>query len=60
MIPMSVFIAYTAAEGDSLVKICKANGIDYEANYQLILAICGITDADKIYLGQTILLPVSE
>ena len=54
------FIGYTVVAGDSLVEICKAHGINYESTYQIILAINGIEDENKIYVGQTILLPVSE
>ena len=52
------FKAYTVVAGDSLSKICAANNLDYGANYKIILAINGIKDANQIYVGQTILLPV--
>ena len=52
------FKAYTVVAGDSLSQICAANNLDYGANYRIILAINGIEDADQIYVGQTILLPV--
>ena len=51
------FKAYTVVAGDSLSKICAANGLDYGDNYKIILAINGIKDADQIYVGQTIILP---
>lgn len=52
------FKAYIVVAGDSLSKICAANNLDYGANYKIILAINGIKDANQIYVGQTILLPV--
>lgn len=52
------FRAYTVVAGDSLSKICAANNLDYGANYKIILAINGIKDANQIYVGQTILLPI--
>ena len=52
------FKAYTVVAGDSLSKICAANNLDYASNYKIILAINGIKDANRIYVGQTILLPV--
>ncbi len=52
------FQAYTVVAGDSLSKICTANNLDYGANYKIILAINGIQDANQIYVGQTILLPI--
>jgi LysM repeat protein len=54
------FKAYTVAAGDSLYKICVKNNLDYGANFRIILAINGIEDANKIYVGQTILLPIVE
>lgn len=52
------FRAYTVVAGDSLSKICETNNLDYGANYKIILAINGIKDANQIYVGQTILLPI--
>ena len=52
------FKVYTVVAGDSLSKICAANNLDYASNYKIILAINGIKDANQIYVGQTILLPV--
>ena len=52
------FKAYTVVAGDSLSKICAANNLDYASNYKIILAINGIKDANQIYVGQTILLPI--
>ena len=52
------FSIYTVQSGDSLSKICAKNELDYNANWKLILALNGIEDANKIYVGQNILLPV--
>lgn len=52
------FKAYTIVAGDSLSKICAAHNLDYGANYKIILAINGIKDANRIYVGQTILIPI--
>lgn len=54
------FKAYTVVAGDNLHKICEANGLDYGANYKIILAINGIEDADRIAVGQTILIPIID
>lgn len=55
-----VLTAYTVQPGDSLSAICKANNIDYVANYRIILSMNGIEDANQLYVGQTILLPISR
>ncbi len=55
-----VFTAYTVQSGDSLSAICKANNLDYSANYRIILSMNGIEDANQIYVGQVILLPISK
>lgn len=52
------FVAYTVAKGDNLYTICTAHGLDYGANYKIILAVNGIDDPDHIVVGQTVLLPV--
>lgn len=54
------FVSYTVAAGDNLSKICTANGVDYAANYRIILAVNGIDDPNQIYVGQTVLLPVAN
>ncbi len=51
---------YTVEKGDSLLGICKQFGVDYRANLHIIMALNGISDADFIYAGQSILLPVQE
>ena len=54
------FKPYTVQSGDSLLSICNAEGIDYYSTYRIILAVNGITDANQIYVGQTIMLPTEE
>lgn len=54
------FTAYKVEAGDSLSAICKKNNLDYASNYRIILSMNGIEDANQIYVGQTILLPISE
>lgn len=54
------FTAYKVEAGDSLSAICRKNNLDYASNYRIILSMNGIEDANQIYVGQTILLPVSE
>ena len=54
------FIAYKVEAGDSLSAICRKNNLDYASNYRIILSMNGIEDANQIYVGQTILLPISE
>ncbi len=54
------FIAYTVVSGDTLTKICKEHGLDYNANIKIIMAINGIKNPSRIYTGQRILLPLVE
>lgn len=54
------FRAYTVVMGDSLSKICAENGLDYSENIETILSINGITNANQIYVGQTLLLPMDD
>ena len=54
------FAAYTVVSGDSLYNICVANNLNYNANIKIIMAINGITNANQIYVGQTILLPIVD
>ena len=51
------FKAYSVQQGDTLLEICQANGLDYEANISVIQSINGITNVDSIQAGQSILLP---
>lgn len=54
------FVAYTVVRGDTLEKICEAQRIDYDANVQIILSVNGIENANLIYAGQIIMLPISS
>lgn len=55
-----VFTVYTVQTGDSLSSICAKNNIDYAANLNIILSMNGIKDANKIFVGQNILLPTTQ
>ena len=52
-------IPYTVRPGDTLSDICRAAGLDYGADSRVILGINGIENPDRIYAGQTLLLPLS-
>ena len=54
------FFAYTVVFGDSLSKICNEHNLDYNSNKGIILAINGISNPNQIYVGQTILLPLTK
>lgn len=54
------FASYKVEAGDSLMAICKKNNLDYTANYRIILSMNGIEDANQIYVGQIVLLPIQE
>ena len=54
------FKAYTVQPGDTLTKICNSAGIDYSANSRIILSINGIENANQIFVGQIILLPLKQ
>ena len=54
------FITYTVESGDSLSKICDEYGLDYNSNKGIILAINGISNPDQIYVGQTVLIPLTK
>jgi proteasome lid subunit RPN8/RPN11 len=54
------FILCPVEEGDSLSSLCKKNGVEYEPNMGIILAMNGIENADQIFAGQNILLPIAE
>lgn len=49
---------YTIQDGDTLNEICEKNNIDYTKNKANILKMNGITNEDKIYLGQKLYLPL--
>lgn len=52
--------SYIVEPGDSLIAICNKQGIDYGSTYRIILSLNGIENANEIYVGQTILLPVEK
>ena len=52
------FVIYTVAQGDTLESICQANGVDYPTCKGMILGVNGIADADHIFVGQELLIPV--
>ncbi len=52
------FTRYEVQPGDTLTGICADHGIDPSTEVRMILAVNGITDANKIYAGQTLLLPM--
>lgn len=54
------FTVYKVEAGDNLSVICRKYNLDYESNYKFILSMNGIVDANQIYVGQTILLPIDE
>lgn len=54
------FKIYTVSEGDNLYNICVNNKVDYFTYQALILDINGIDNADQIYVGQSILIPIAK
>lgn len=53
-------ISHEVTAGETLTSICAQYGIDYGAYKNMILAVNGITDADLILAGQTVLIPVTD
>lgn len=51
------FIEYEIKPGDSLLSICNEMGISYNSSIEYIKNINGISDINKIFVGQKILLP---
>lgn len=51
------YIEYIVKEGDNLYKICKDLNLNYYQVKDEILSINNICDPDKIFLGDTILIP---
>lgn len=51
------FIEYEIKPGESLLSICNENGISYDSSIEYIKNINGISDINKIFVGQKILLP---
>lgn len=50
---------YVVKKGDNITLICQKMGIDYYAMIDTIKSINKIEDEDKIFEGQTILIPVN-
>ena len=50
----------TVEKGDTLSRICERMGVSYRQNAALILRINGIEDANRIFVGQTLLIPVQD
>lgn len=57
---VEVFKVYAVQKGDYLEGICKQYNLDYASNIQKIMKINGIVDADKIYTGQKLYLPLNK
>lgn len=51
------FIEYEIKPGDSLLSICNEKGISYNSSIEYIKNINSISDINKIFVGQKILLP---
>jgi len=49
---------YIVKSGDTLFSVCSEYNIDYYAWQKIILNTNGINDANKIYVGQALLLPI--
>ncbi len=52
------FKVYTVQKGDCLEKICENHNLDYVKNIGEILKINGMSDENKIYVGQELYLPI--
>ena len=52
------FKLYEVQEGDCLESICKNYNLDYAKNIHKIMKINNMADANKIYIGQELYLPV--
>ena len=57
---VEAFKVYMVQEGDYLEKICEKYDLDYMENIQKIMRFNGITDANKIYAGQKLYLPINK
>ena len=54
------FKEYEVTSGDTLESICNENNLDYITNIETIKTINSISNADVIYAGQTLLLPINK
>ena len=52
------FRVYTIKEGDTLQKVCNENNLDYTSRKSEILKLNSIKDENKIYIGETMYLPI--
>ena len=50
-------VTYTLKDGDTVLKACQKNGIDFYAKQKLIAAINNITDYRSLPVGFTVKLP---
>lgn len=57
---IKTFREYEVQKGDCLEGICEKYNIDYVSNVQKIIQINGISDTDKIYVGQKLYLPFEQ
>lgn len=57
---VEAFKVYVVQEGDYLERICEQYDLDYMSNIQKIMRINSITDANKIYVGQKLYLPINK
>ena len=53
------FISYIVKQGDTLSSICAMHELDYLANMRIVMAMNGIENPNMIYVGQSLLLPVT-
>lgn len=52
------FKVHTVKVGDTLMKICEDNQLDYQAMKNIIVSLNGIENPDSIFVGQALLLPI--
>ena len=57
---VEAFKVYVVQEGDYLESICEQYDLDYMSNIKKIVRINSITDANKIYVGQKVYLPINK
>ena len=53
------FVSYIVKQGDTLSSICAMHELDYLANMRIVMAMNGIENPNMIYVGQSLLLPVT-
>ena len=53
------FVSYIVKQGDTLSSICAMHELDYLANMRIVIAMKGIENPNMIYVGQSLLLPVT-